>query len=61
MTKRQRAGAGVATGLVRRFVREARATAKLQHPNIVTVHFVGETPEGLPFLVMACLGRCLVA
>ncbi len=48
------------TGLVRRFVREARATAKLQHPNIVTVHFVGETPEGLPFLVMEYVdGRSL--
>src|SRR5581483_12022299 len=38
--------------VVRRFLREARAAAKLQHPNIVTVHMVGETDDGLPFLVM---------
>ncbi|HEY7956687.1 MAG TPA: protein kinase [Polyangia bacterium] len=38
--------------VVRRFLREARASAKLQHPNIVTVHLVGETDEGVPFLVM---------
>jgi eukaryotic-like serine/threonine-protein kinase len=38
--------------VVRRFLREARAAAKLQHPNIVTVHLVGETEDGLPFIVM---------
>src|SRR5581483_3625326 len=38
--------------VVRRFLREARAAAKLQHPNIVTVHLVGETDDGVPFLVM---------
>src|SRR4051812_21875982 len=38
--------------VVRRFLREARAAAKLQHPNIVTVHLVGETADGLPFIVM---------
>ena len=38
--------------VVRRFLREARASAKLQHPNIVTVHLVGETDDGVPFLVM---------
>ncbi|WP_331772042.1 serine/threonine protein kinase (plasmid) [Embleya sp. NBC_00888] len=38
-----------------RFLREARITARLQHPNIVTIHDLGETDtEGAraPFLVM---------
>ncbi len=38
-----------------RFLREARITARLQHPNIVTIHDLGETgAEGnrAPFLVM---------
>ncbi len=38
--------------IVRRFLREARAIAKITHPNIVTVHMVGETEEGTPYLVM---------
>ncbi|GGW67640.1 hypothetical protein GCM10010381_60760 [Streptomyces xantholiticus] len=38
-----------------RFLREARITARLQHPNIVTIHDLGETGTGdnrTPFLVM---------
>ncbi|MFJ9589689.1 serine/threonine-protein kinase [Streptomyces acidicola] len=38
-----------------RFLREARITARLQHPNIVTIHDLGETGTGdnrVPFLVM---------
>lgn len=34
-----------------RFVREARAQAKIRHPNVVPIHFVGEE-AGTTFLVM---------
>ena len=40
------------TEIVKRFIREARAGAKLNHPNIATVHLVGQTEDGVPFLVM---------
>ncbi|MFH1944019.1 MAG: serine/threonine-protein kinase [Acidobacteriota bacterium] len=37
--------------LVQRFLREARSAAKLDHPNIVTIHDVGEH-EGTYYLAM---------
>lgn len=40
--------------LVERFLREARAMAKISSPHVVTVHQVGED-RGLPFLVMELL------
>ncbi|MEO7091774.1 MAG: serine/threonine-protein kinase, partial [Polyangiales bacterium] len=36
----------------RRFAREIRITARLEHPSIVPVHDAGTTAEGSPFYVM---------
>src|SRR5215475_3114705 len=44
----------------RRFVREARLTARLQHPAIVPVYEAGRWPEGKPFYAMKLVsGRSL--
>ena len=40
--------------LLKRFYREAQSTGKLQHPNIVTLHDLGDQ-EGVPYLVMEFL------
>ena len=46
---------------LRRFRKEARAVASLNHPNIVTIHTV-EDAEGVPFLTMELMeGRSLAA
>ena len=37
----------------RRFVREARLAAGLDHPNLATVHEIGETSEGRQYIVTA--------
>ncbi len=47
-------------GIVRRFEREARITARLQHPSIVSVYEAGVWPDGQPFYAMPLVkGRSL--
>jgi serine/threonine protein kinase len=38
-------------GMIERFQRETRAAARLEHPNILPIHFVGEG-EGLAYYAM---------
>lgn len=41
----------------RRFLREARAAAAVNHPNVITIHGVDEQ-SGMPYLVMEFIGGC---
>src|SRR6185503_2659744 len=46
--------------IIRRFLREAKLTSRLSHPNAVAVLDFGQTPEGLFYLVMELIsGRTL--
>ena len=54
MLKRGDAGDSRSSFLEQFFNRELRATASLQHKNIVTVYESGEQ-DGNPYLVMECL------
>lgn len=38
--------------MAKRFAREARAAARVQHPGVVGIYAVGELPDGRPYLAM---------
>lgn len=42
-------------GMQQRFHAEARVSAKLAHPNVVDVYDLGNTEQGVPYIVMEVL------
>ncbi len=47
---------------IKRFVREGKLASKLSHPNIVAIHELGQTPDGVLYLAMELVaGRTLHA
>lgn len=47
--------------LTKRFLREARAAARVRHPSVVTIYGVGELPDGRPYLAMELLDGASLA
>ncbi len=47
--------------LKKRFLREARAAARVRHPSVVTIYGVGELPDGRPYLAMELLDGASLA
>ena len=43
---------GLSPGGLQRFLREARTIARIEHPNVVEVHDLGSTREGVVYIVM---------
>ena len=59
---RKELDAGATNQARARFIREARATAELQHPGVVPVHEIGELPDGRLYYTMREIeGRTLGA
>jgi serine/threonine protein kinase len=53
--KLMHAHAATSTSARARFAKEARVSAKINHPSVIDVYDVGETEDGCPFLVMELL------
>jgi WD40 repeat protein len=55
-------GSEVQTGMLARFIREARVTGQLEHPNIIPVYELGRRPDGSIYYTQKLVrGRTLTA
>lgn len=60
--KRRSSGSGRSAPVVQRFLREARVTGRLEHPNIVPVYELGRRKDGTLYYTMKLVrGRTLAA